>query len=251
MSWVFDHSESVFADRLILLSIANHCDRYGTDAWPLQATIAAEAKVSTREVVRAVQSLVEIGELKVEKGKGKIGRNRYTLLGMEADSKQQIESDRLSLRDRDSQVTSTTVLSDKYDNPKCHSVTCYKEEPSITIQKQLSKTIEVPDWIPRELFDNWIEMRKVTKHPVTGPAILAGISVLKKLRLEGQDVATVLENTILNGWRGFFPVKIQTANAGFVPRDFKQEAIDRSQNEYMTKNHGPNWREKVAARAQS
>lgn len=34
--------------------------------------------------------------------------------------------------------------------------------------------------------------------------------------------------------------------ADFKPRDFRKEAIENSQDEYMTRHHGPNWKEKVA-----
>jgi hypothetical protein len=122
IAWVLDHSKSKLADRLVLLAIANHCDRYGRDAWPLQTTIAAEAYVSTREVVRAIQKLDESGELRVENGKGEIGRNRYSLPGMEPASIRKEASDNLALSLSDnlalsepSQVTNPTILSDKSD----------------------------------------------------------------------------------------------------------------------------------------
>ena len=246
MSWVFDSSESLFADRLIFLSIANHCDRYGTDAWPLQETIAAEAKVSTREVIRAIQSLVKLGELRVEKGKGKIGRNRYTIIGMEPASNAQRLSDQLSLRESDSYVTSTAILSDKYDIPKCQVAHRNKEELSITIQNQPSKTIAYPEWLPRDLFDQFIQERKAMKKPMTLNAVNLAIGRLAKFRAEGQDIVTIIENSIVNGWQGFFPISAPKQPAVFAPRNFKQEAQDKWQNEFMTKRHGADWREKVA-----
>ena len=134
ISWVLDYSDSLFSDRLILIAIANHCDRYGTDAWPLQETIAAEARVSTREVVRAIQNLVSLGELSVQKGKGQIGRNLYSLPLFQASCQSKMASDKLSLRKRDENA----VLSDKYDIPKCQVPHRNKEEPSLTVLNTLS-----------------------------------------------------------------------------------------------------------------
>jgi hypothetical protein len=125
IAWVFDNSESRFADRLVLLAIANHCDKYGREAWPMQTTIAAEARVSTREVVRAIQNLVSISELIVEKGKGQIGRNRYSLPGMGAQADRQILNDKLSLEKDD--------LSDKSCTSQVTNPSRNKEEPSLTV----------------------------------------------------------------------------------------------------------------------
>lgn len=77
MSWVFDHSESELAARLVLLSIANHCDAHGRNAFPSQELIAEEAHVSVRTVKRCIVALAEAGELTVENRKGAaVGRAR-------------------------------------------------------------------------------------------------------------------------------------------------------------------------------
>lgn len=125
MSWVLDYSESKLADRLVLLAIANHCDRYGRDSWPLHTTIAAEAHVSVREVVRAIQALTELGELSVEKGAGEIGKNRYTLSKF-ADS----QSAKLSLEN--------PPPSDKCGMFQVTNATRNKEEPSLTVLSTIS-----------------------------------------------------------------------------------------------------------------
>jgi hypothetical protein len=83
VAWVLDFSNSSYGSRLVLLSIANHCDKFGTDSWPKLETIAEESRLSLREVSYAIKELVELGELRVDKGHGQIGRNRYSLLLME------------------------------------------------------------------------------------------------------------------------------------------------------------------------
>lgn len=78
MSWVLDHSESTLAARLVLLSIANHADSEGRNAFPSQATIGREARVSERTVRRCVDELVAIGELAVKHHRGMFGRGGRT-----------------------------------------------------------------------------------------------------------------------------------------------------------------------------
>jgi hypothetical protein len=52
--WVLEHSESRLGDRCVLLSIANHCNREGSDSHPSLGTIAHEARVSVRNAQRSV-----------------------------------------------------------------------------------------------------------------------------------------------------------------------------------------------------
>ena len=78
MTWVFDHSESTLAARLVLLSIANHADKEGLNAYPGQKLIAEEAHVSVRTVRRCVDELVEMGELAVRHHAGAHGRGGRT-----------------------------------------------------------------------------------------------------------------------------------------------------------------------------
>lgn len=65
LSWVLDKSKSRLAARLVLLSIANHADQDGNNAWPKIPTIAREAHVSERQAQRAILDLCVLGELLV------------------------------------------------------------------------------------------------------------------------------------------------------------------------------------------
>ena len=68
MSLVLHHSKSKGTAKLVLLGIANHEGDGG--AWPSVATLMRYANMDRRSVQRAIQKLVEIGELQVLKQKG-------------------------------------------------------------------------------------------------------------------------------------------------------------------------------------
>jgi len=79
VTWVLEHSESTLGSRLVLLCIASHANREGKNAFPSLDTLAREALLSRREVIYAVQSLEEAGELRVHRGIGRGNPNRYEL----------------------------------------------------------------------------------------------------------------------------------------------------------------------------
>lgn len=79
VAWVLEQSESCYSDRLVMIAIANHIGPTGW-AWPSIEAIAHEARVDRSTVFRAIDTLVDIGELSVKKRPGK--SNLYGLTAM-------------------------------------------------------------------------------------------------------------------------------------------------------------------------
>jgi Helix-turn-helix domain len=83
MAWCFDCSHAELGARLVLLSIANHANPRGSNAYASAATIAGEARLTKRQVYRALPTLVALGELLVWHNGGPVVRggrlNRYEL----------------------------------------------------------------------------------------------------------------------------------------------------------------------------
>lgn len=79
MTWVLEFSLAEGYARLVLISIASHANREGKSAFPSLDTISKESLVSKREVIYCVQSLEEMGELRVERGIGRGNPNHYEL----------------------------------------------------------------------------------------------------------------------------------------------------------------------------
>lgn len=80
MTWVFTHSTAAGSDRLLLLAIADHAGDTGGDAWPSVPTLARKTGISERSVQRGIQRLEAGGHLRVERGAGRGGTNRYEVV---------------------------------------------------------------------------------------------------------------------------------------------------------------------------
>jgi hypothetical protein len=80
ISAVLQESASRLGDRLVLLAIANHAKADGSDAWPGIAQLATEARLSERQVQRALRNLQDLGELEVRYKAGPRGTNLYDVL---------------------------------------------------------------------------------------------------------------------------------------------------------------------------
>ena len=63
----------------------------------------------------------------------------------------------------------------------------------------------LPEWIPKEHWDAWIEGRAKARHPPTDYAKNLAIRKLDNFREQGYPPAQVLMQSAFNGWSGLFP----------------------------------------------
>jgi hypothetical protein len=64
-----------------------------------------------------------------------------------------------------------------------------------------------PSWIDPGTWQTYLDHRRCIKAPMSEVAQQRAITALERLRLEGQDPEAVLNQSIVNGWKGLFPVK--------------------------------------------
>ncbi len=77
----------------------------------------------------------------------------------------------------------------------------------------------LPDCVPRESWDGYVEMRRKIKKPMTDRAVKLAIGVLEGLVARGQDAGAVLDQSTFYGWQGLFEVRVERrkeARAGKV-----------------------------------
>jgi len=90
------------------------------------------------------------------------------------------------------------------------SVSNNSEKTTKTPQTKLKETklnnIK-PEWIDKNTWLDWLEMRKKKRIPNTERALYLAIKTLERLRKEGNDPKEVLEQSIMRGYSGLFPVK--------------------------------------------
>lgn len=113
MVWVLENSEAKLGDRLVLLALAEHAGDDGEDSYPAQATLAAKARLSERQVRRCLNNLESEGRI-VEDGKSRYGTVCWRIV---------MTPDNMSAR------TSTT--------PKRHDMSAEPSfEPSLSVEAE-------------------------------------------------------------------------------------------------------------------
>lgn len=67
---------------------------------------------------------------------------------------------------------------------------------------------ELPDWVPKEQWDAWIEARKKKRNAPTTFAMRLAVSRLEQWREDGQSPAKILAEAAFGGWTGLHPLKL-------------------------------------------
>lgn len=90
-------------------------------------------------------------------------------------------------------------------------------KPSVPKAKKVKakpEEIVLPAWLPKKEWDDYVEMRRVKKKPVT-PSI--GARVIKKLEtmaLAGHNISKALEASIVNCWTDIYEPKAENNGSG-------------------------------------
>ncbi len=90
--------------------------------------------------------------------------------------------------------------------------------------KKESKSI-LPDFIDKELWDDFLEMRRVKKVVTTEKAMALLIKELEKLKDDGNDPNSVLKQSVMRSYTGVFPLNNKGGRkkvAGIDPDKFTQ-----------------------------
>jgi hypothetical protein len=72
---------------------------------------------------------------------------------------------------------------------------------------QTELQLPLPQWLPLDAWNGFVEMRRKMRHPLVGRARELTLSKLADFRAEGFDPADILNESVMNGWRGIFRPK--------------------------------------------
>ena len=113
-----------------------------------------------------------------------------------------------------------------------------KTQKNATIAKNATSDLILPNFIDKDIFQNFVNHRKELKKPMTENAKKLLIKKLENFHLKGFDCNEILNTSIINGWQGVFEPKQSqanlNANKSLIQRLNEQEA--RILAKYEAKN---------------
>lgn len=91
-----------------------------------------------------------------------------------------------------------------------------------------ASAIDLPEWLDREDWQGWVDDRRARRKPITERGAREQIKLLADYRGQGHAPASVIANSIANGYQGLFPPKRAPAS-GFAEPAWRAEQRRRAQ----------------------
>ena len=74
-------------------------------------------------------------------------------------------------------------------------------------EKEKKEKVEIPDFIPLQDWNDFVEMRKHTKRSMTERAMKIMFNKLQQMKTKGFDISEVLQKSIANNWSDVYEPK--------------------------------------------
>ena len=79
-------------------------------------------------------------------------------------------------------------------------------------KKSKSITLELPEWLPENIWNDFVELRKFIKKPMTDRAKQLMLSNLQKIKDNGHDPILAINKSIANNWSDIYEPKSNVIN---------------------------------------
>ncbi|MFC4275549.1 helix-turn-helix domain-containing protein [Achromobacter aloeverae] len=239
ISWALKQPIKPSSAKFVLVAIANCADGQDFIAWPSMAYLTEATDQDRKTVLANVARLKEMGFLEdtgERKGSTKqviVYRLKTPEIGTvkEAQKRNSTENGTVPKTDikstvfphKESQISHERV-------PKTGHGTVI--EPSKKRQGTVNKSpaVTLPDWLPEQVWQDWVAHRKAVKAPLTDRAAELSILKLTKFRDQGHDPVAVINQSVLSGkWTDLYAPKAEQADGRFPGQHFnRQEALEAS-----------------------
>jgi len=179
-------------------------------AWPSIAHLVEKLGKSERTVQRAIRRLVEAGH--IQQRQRRHDTALYTVHPVLNDSKP-VSVTGVSVTPVDptpvtnalkTRPTDTLIAKNNQSSSKTSSSPKRRARSSPRLPQI---EVKLPDWVPVEAWEGWLEMRRTKGAKPTGRALALSIEQLRKLADAGHPPGDVLDQSTRELWLGLFPIK--------------------------------------------
>ena len=122
-------------------------------------------------------------------------------------------------------ITKETITKEKINNPPF--------PPAGKKQKFIAENFDLPEWVNREDWIGFCDMRKSIKKPLSERACKIALAKLEGFKTQGENISEVLKQSVFHNWQGLFKVKDSKFEKNDLPNNFDHIAVIEFYNEIL------------------
>ncbi|OWT68071.1 MULTISPECIES: helix-turn-helix domain-containing protein [unclassified Achromobacter] len=239
ISWALKQPIKPSSAKFVLVAIANCADGQDFIAWPSMAYLTEATDQDRKTVLANVARLKEMGFLE-DTGERKGSTKQVIVYRLKEPEIGTVKEDQKRNSTENGTVPKTDIKSPVFPHkesqisrergPKTGHGTVI--EPSKNRQGTVNRgpAVTLPDWLPEQVWQDWVAHRKAVKAPLTDRAAELSISKLAKFREQGHDPVAVINQSVLSGkWTDLYAPKTDQAAGRVNGQHFnRQEALEAS-----------------------
>lgn len=206
------------------INVYLHCVK-GPETWISPKTLMKDLDFKKAQFSKAKKKLIDEGLLDFPKSVSKESPIRL-LIGEKVSSQETLAEEKVSSQETldvkkvSSQETKVSPQETKVSSQETllyieettlNNLKQYRAQKTAPVGSKKKRTKEIlilPEWLPESAWSDFIEFRKsIPRSPFNLQAQKLALRKLEELREQGHDPTEVINQSILNGWKGLFPLK--------------------------------------------
>lgn len=209
ITWAFSQKVGSASAKAVLVAMAN-CAGHDFMCWPSMAYLEDVTEQNRKTVLSNIKRLKSVELIApTDQRRGHTGQIVVYLLNPPKNGTVK------QVQKRNSTETGTVPFSASkstvFGSKQAQKRDTEPLEPLEPSSKAKAISFSLPDWIPQESWEAWVEMRKSIKKPLTDKAKAMAVTRLAKLQADGNDPAEVLDQSTLNNWQDLYAIKTNQA----------------------------------------
>ena len=100
-------------------------------------------------------------------------------------------------------------------------------------QKFVAEEFDLPEWVNRDDWIGFCDMRKSIKKPLSERACAIALGKLEKFKSQGENVSDVLKQSTFHSWQGLFKVHRSESEQTGLPNNFDHHTVIEFYNEIL------------------
>ena len=195
------------------INVYLHCVK-GPETWISPKTLMKDLDFKKAQFSKAKKKLIDEGLLDFPKSVSKESPIRL-LIGEKVSSQETLDVKKVSPQETKVSPQETKVSSQEtllyIEETTLNNLKQYRAQKTAPVgskKKRPKEILILPEWLTESAWSDFIEFRKsIPRSPFNLQAQKLALRKLEELREQGHDPTEVINQSILNGWKGLFPLK--------------------------------------------